>query len=198
MLSTANYVYSQFILSRLGQSREKFSVWGMAQTVSGVPRKRYPFESEKEEPAMKKRVLSLGLTLCMLVGLLPTPVLAAENGVHCVHVHDESCGYVEAAAEVPCGHIHDETCGWAAPGEGTPCAHVHDGDCGFVEAVSETPCIHTHDGACGYTAPSGGTPCPHVHDESCGFVEAAAEVSCSLNCEDTDGDGVIDHAADCL
>jgi len=85
----------------------------------------------------------------------------------------------------------------AEPGDGVRCVHVHDEGCGYVAAVPEQPCGHVHDEACGYTAPREGTPCAHVHDESCGFVEAVAEVPCDLDCEDTDGDGEIDHAADC-
>jgi len=96
---------------------------------------------------MKKRILSLVLTLCLLAELLPAPSLAAEavdavTGIHCVHVRDETCGYMEAAPEQPCGHVHDADCGYTAPSEGTPCAHVHDESCGWAPAVEGSPCTH--------------------------------------------------------
>ena len=57
---------------------------------------------------------------------------------------------------------------------------------------------HTaHTADCGYAAAVEGQPCQHEHDESCGYAAAVPKPSCDKGCADTDGDGVIDHAADC-
>jgi len=139
---------------------------------------------------MKKRVLSLVLILCMLVGLLPTPVLATEDSVH---VHDESCGYVEAVAEQPCGHVHDESCGFVEAVPEVPCdmdCVDEDGDgeidhkegCSYAPAVEGQPCTHVHDEACGYAEAVEGHACTHVHDESCGWAPAVEGHPCGHVC----------------
>ena len=56
---------------------------------------------------------------------------------------------------------------------------------------------HTHSTACGYVAAVEGHECGHVHDGACGYVEAKEGVPCDMECTDTDGDGVVDHAEGC-
>lgn len=101
------------------------------------------------------KALSLLLTLCMVLGLLPGMTLtasAAEDtaSTGCTHRHDESCGYVEAVAEVPCdkgctdtdgdGVIdHAEDCAYTPAVEGQPCNHVHDENCGGLTAEEDPP-----------------------------------------------------------
>ncbi|PHV70501.1 hypothetical protein CS063_10465 [Sporanaerobium hydrogeniformans] len=68
-----------------------------------------------------------------------------------------------------------------------------------------TLCEHhtVHNEACGYVPATVEVPCNHVHDEHCGFIlavetiPATEEIPCDKGCVDTDGDGVIDHVADC-
>lgn len=64
----------------------------------------------------------------------------------------------------------------ALAAEATP--HVHNEECGYVEAVD-------------------GVPCTHQHNEECGFMEVAEEVPCDMDCTDTNGDGLTDHAEGC-
>ena len=65
---------------------------------------------------------------------IPTPlpnfdddhICTEESGcvvkvLNCQHIHDESCGYVEAAEGTPCNHVHDETCGFVFSVEAQPC-----------------------------------------------------------------------------
>ena len=56
---------------------------------------------------------------------------------------------------------------------------------------------HVHNEVCGYAAAVEGQPCTHEHDEECGYVEAKEGVPCSVECTDTDGDGVVDHVEGC-
>lgn len=102
-----------------------------------------------------KRILSMLLTLCMVIGLLPGMALtasAAEDtaSTGCTHQHDGSCGYVEAVAEAPCDKDctdtdgdgvtdHAADCAYTPAVEGQPCNHVHDENCGGLTAEEEPP-----------------------------------------------------------
>lgn len=95
---------------------------------------------------MKKRILSIILTACLVVGLMPTAAFASENvaGILCEHhpEHTTECGYEAAIEGHACTHEHDESCGYA---EEQACTHEHDEECGYVEASEESPCTFTCD-----------------------------------------------------
>ena len=132
-----------------------------------------------------KRPLALLLSMVLLLGTLPTAAFAAESDGLCPHhpQHDDSCGYVEAAAGQPCLHQHDGTCGYT---EGTPevpcdkgCTDTdgdgvvdHAADCAYQPAVSGTSCNHIHDATCGYVEAVEGHPCKYA-ESPC--PECAAE-----------------------
>lgn len=84
--------------------------------------------------------------------------------------------------QVSAEHIHDETCGYVEAVEGHPCQHVHDKLCGYIEEKQEIPCdqncIDTNDDGiidhidnCAYSPAVKGHPCQHVHDDACGYIE---------------------------
>ena len=58
-------------------------------------------------------------------------------------------------------------------------------------------CQHEHDEYCGYAEAIEGHECEHVHDEKCGYTEGTEEIPCNMECEDTDGDRIIDHNPEC-
>lgn len=90
------------------------------------------------------------LTVVMLLGLLPTAALAAEEDGICPHhpAHTEECGYAAPIERQPCGHVHTEECysdGVLPAGdeekEADTCTHgEHDAYCGYVEGSEESPC----------------------------------------------------------
>ena len=92
-----------------------------------------------------RRVLSLGLCLCLAAGYVPLPALAED----CGHVHGEGCYTVTT----DCVHTHEADC-WsdmdlqAAGEEADACGHICSEDTGCVTAVLS--CGHVHDGDCGY------------------------------------------------
>ena len=93
-----------------------------------------------------KRILSMLLTLCMVMSLFAGTTVtasAAEDtaSTGCTHRHDESCGYVEAVAEVPCDKDCTDT-----DGDGVI---DHAADCAYTPAVEGQPCNHVHDENCG-------------------------------------------------
>ena len=61
----------------------------------------------KEETEMKKKAISILLTLALCLSLLPTAALAPESDGLCEHhtEHTAECGYVEG--ETPCGFVCD-------------------------------------------------------------------------------------------
>ena len=103
---------------------------------------------------MKRRILATFLSLCLLVGGLPTVALAEETSVLCTHhsVHTDMCGYVAPVAEVACGHVHTVECysDGKLPEEG-------------VEKTADT-CTHTD------------------HNQSCGYIPGSPEKPCTYNC----------------
>lgn len=75
--------------------------------------------------------------------MIPITAFAEENPVStgCTHIHDESCGYVEAVAEVLCDKectdtdedgviYHTEDCVYKSEIDGQECNHIHDENCG--------------------------------------------------------------------
>lgn len=68
----------------------------------------------------KSRLLSLGLCLCMLLGILPMSgmIYAVETPCPNHPSHTAECGYAEAVEGAPCKHIeageHDDNCGYTA------------------------------------------------------------------------------------
>ena len=62
--------------------------------------------------SMKRRVLSLMITLALCLNLCPVWVLAAGEGGPCPHhpAHTDECGYVPPTLEQECIHNHDDSC----------------------------------------------------------------------------------------
>lgn len=134
-----------------------------------------------------KRPLALLLSMVLLLGTLPTTAFATESDGLCPHHprHDDTCGYVEAAAGQSCLHQHDGTCGYT---EGTPevpcdkdCTDTdgdgvvdHAVDCAYQPAVSGTLCNHIHDATCGYMEAVEGHPCKYA-ESPCPECAAEAE-----------------------
>ena len=119
-----------------------------------------------------KRPLALLLSMVLLLGTLPLTAFAAESDGLCPHHprHDDTCGYVEAAA-------------------GQSCLHQHDGTCGYTEGTPEVPCdkdctdtdgdgVVDHAVDCAYQPAVSGTSCNHIHDATCGYVEAVEGHPC--------------------
>ena len=125
---------------------------------------------------VRKRVLSVILTLTILLSLCPPYAPASAEPVYdglCVHhpAHTGECGYREAA-------------------EGQLCTHIHDGSCGYTEAVEENPCdmectdrdgdgIADHAQECAFLPAAEGSPCTHTHDETCGYAEGVEASPCT-------------------
>lgn len=128
---------------------------------------------------MRKRFLSIMLTACLVMGLMPTLVFASEGGITsgglCEHhtVHTTECGYLEAIEEHECTHVHDEICGYT---EAQACTHVHTEECG----ENGESCIHEHDETCGYIEEQ---TCTHEHDETCGYIDASEGSPCAFVCD---------------
>ena len=148
---------------------------------------------------IRRQILSVLVSACLVAGMLPTVSLAAEdNGASglCGHhtAHDETCGYVEGSEGSPCTHEHGAECYT----EVTSCTHIHTEDCYPVlensvsgnEAVEpaecsnvcsgesgcivqELNCTHEHDGICGYVPAVEGHPCTYVCG-LCGLTEITA------------------------
>lgn len=80
---------------------------------------------------MKKKVLSILLAICLVVGMLPAQVIFAT----------EADGLEENAGLCPHHQEHTATCGYAPATEtGTLCNHTHDAAvCGYVAG---SPCLH--------------------------------------------------------
>ena len=92
---------------------------------------------------MKKRILSILLSVCILISILPISVFANQSA-ECDHVHDELCGYIEQTEEIVC----DQEC---QPDEDGITIHAE--DCAYTPATAGAPCTHQHDENCGYTEP---------------------------------------------
>lgn len=60
----------------------------------------------KGEREMKKRFLSIILSLSLCVGLFPVPEVPAETGSTCSHEHTKEC----CVTVTECVHIHSAEC----------------------------------------------------------------------------------------
>ena len=132
----------------------------------------------------KSRLLSLGLCLCMLLGILPMSgmIYAAETPCPNHPAHTAECGYAEAVEGAPCKHIeageHDENCGYTAGTLEAAC------DLGCTELGEDGQTVHAE--GCAYAPAVPGTPCKHEqgeHDEACGYIEAVEGQPCAHACE---------------
>lgn len=149
-----------------------------------------------------RRATALGLTLCMVLSLLPVSALGADAPA-CSHVHDDNCGYVEALPETPCDKGcadtngdgvagHAPGCGDVPAAEGASCAHVHDGDCGGLpsETAEESAACET----CGGEHAPADCPVEHVR----GLMSALpdpAEAAARMADENADWDQIAAWAA---
>ena len=148
---------------------------------------------------IRRQILSILVSACLVAGMLPTVSLAAEdNGTSglCGHhtAHDETCGYVEGSEGSPCTHEHGAECYTGATScihihtvecypvlensvsgneaaEPAECSHVCSGESGCI--VQELNCTHEHDGICGYVPAVEGHPCTYVCG-LCGLTEITA------------------------
>ncbi len=144
---------------------------------------------------MKRRVLSLTITLALCLNLCPVWVLAADEETDsgpCPHhaVHTEACGYVSPASEQECTHQHDDGCYTKE----TNCIHEHTAECCEILADASEPgepvlCTHicTEDGGCITQTLS----CPHTHDGACGYVPGNPGVPCGFVCQICPIEGLI-------
>ena len=138
---------------------------------------------------IRRQILSVLVSACLVAGMLPTVSLAAEdNGTSglCGHhtAHDEACGYVEGSEESPCTHEHGTECYT----EVTSCTHIHTEDCYPIlgnsvsgnEAVEPTECSHVCSGESGCIVQE--LNCTHEHDGICGYVPAVEGHPCTYVC----------------
>ena len=143
----------------------------------------------------KKRGLSLFITLCLIVGMLPQTAFATQGvttgtGGLCEHhtAHDETCGYVEAAEGTPCTHEHSEDCYEITES----CTHTHSEECypvldSGVSGNEATPSDAAQP-TCGHecSEESGciteGLNCTHTHDDLCGYIAAVEGHDCHYEC----------------
>lgn len=144
-----------------------------------------------------KQILSILVSACLVVGMLPMASLAAESNGEtintsglCEHhtAHDETCGYVKGIAESPCTHEHGEGCyTWIKS-----CTHTHTEDC-YPVLDSSIPDDGTTVPAAGNvegTTPSGTepledtTPSEAVEPTECGHTcsEGSGCMVQELNC----------------
>ncbi len=135
---------------------------------------------------MKRRVLSLGMTLALCLNLCPVWVLAAgetpDNGLCPRHpAHTEECGYIPSTPGCDCAHEHDDDCYTIV----TDCAHEHTSECysapDYDPEVDEPDlCTHicTEDSGCVTPA----LTCPHEHDDTCGYEPESPGAPCTFVC----------------
>lgn len=126
---------------------------------------------------MKKKVLSILLVICMVVGMLPATVFAVTEGEGsneglCPHhlEHTAECGYAPAIeTSTPCNHTHNGECGYTVTTPGVACNHIHDPFACYIYN-----CTHECDD-CDGSDPN----CPscggnyYLHDETCGYGSGA-------------------------
>lgn len=147
---------------------------------------------------MKRRVVSLVITLAVCLNLCPVWVLAAdEDGGLCPHhsAHTAECGYVPPVLEQECTHNHDDGCYTTE----TNCVHEHTAECypasdGAAETGEPALCTHTctEDSGCITRTLS----CPHEHDETCGYVPGNPGAPCTFVCQICPIEGLIAQLPD--
>jgi predicted outer membrane repeat protein len=146
-----------------------------------------------------KQILSILVSTCLVMGMLPVVSFAAEdngeivdtNGL-CEHhtAHDETCGYVEGIEGSPCTHEHGAECYT----EVTSCTHTHTEECYPVldndisgndatpsEPAEPTECSHECSAESGCIVQE--LNCLHEHDENCGYVQEVEGHPCTYVCE---------------
>ena len=146
-----------------------------------------------------KQILSILVSTCLVMGMLPAVSLAAEDngeivdtGGLCEHhtAHDETCGYVEGIEGSPCTHEHGTECYT----EVTSCTHTHTEECYLVldndisgndatpsEPAEPTECSHVCSAESGCIVQE--LNCLHEHDENCGYVQEVEGHPCTYVCE---------------
>ena len=146
-----------------------------------------------------KQILSILVSTCLVMGMLPAVSLAAEDngeisetGGLCEHhtAHDETCGYVEGIEGTPCTHEHGAECYT----EVTSCTHTHTEECYPVldndisgndaapsEPAEPTECSHVCSAESGCIVQE--LNCLHEHDENCGYVQEVEGHPCTYVCE---------------
>ncbi len=134
---------------------------------------------------MKKRLLSLALSLCMVLTLFPTAASAEQAGKQNPGIsstqnsgrsgmcenhteHNTDCGYRAAIEPKPCGHVREDGSDSCAPvldsNAATPgdadekYTCPHDDTCGFTEKIEGAPCTHACEQC--FTTDSGQPPAP--------------------------------------
>lgn len=144
---------------------------------------------------MRKRFLSIILTACLVMGVMPTAAFASENeqtdniiigtSSLCEHhpEHTTECGYEEAFEGHECMHEHDESCGYE---EAVECSHEHTEECG----ENGESCTHEHDDECGYAEAQA---CTHEHDDECGYVEAFEGSPCTFTCNICENEEALEN-----
>lgn len=146
-----------------------------------------------------KQILSILVSTCLVMGMLPAVSLAAEDNGEivdtsglCEHhtAHDETCGYVEGIEGSPCTHEHGAECYT----EITSCTHTHTEECYPVldndisgndatpsEPAEPTECSHVCRAESGCIVQE--LNCLHEHDENCGYVQEVEGHPCTYVCE---------------
>lgn len=146
-----------------------------------------------------KQILSILVSTCLVMGMLPAVSLAAEDNGEivdtsglCEHhtAHDETCGYVEGIEGSPCTHEHGAECYT----EITSCTHTHTEECYPVvdndisgndatpsEPAEPTECSHVCSAESGCIVQE--LNCLHEHDENCGYVQEVEGHPCTYVCE---------------
>ncbi len=146
-----------------------------------------------------KQILSILVSTCLVMGMLPAVSLAAEDNGEivdtsglCEHhtAHDETCGYVEGIEGSPCTHEH----GAESYTEITSCTHTHTEECYPVldndisgndatpsEPAEPTECSHVCSAESGCIVQE--LNCLHEHDENCGYVQEVEGHPCTYVCE---------------
>lgn len=146
-----------------------------------------------------KQILSILVSTCLVMGMLPAVSLAAEDNDEivdtsglCEHhtAHDETCGYVEGIEGSPCTHEHGAECYT----EITSCTHTHTEECYPVldndisgndatpsEPAEPTECSHVCSAESGCIVQE--LNCLHEHDENCGYVQEVEGHPCTYVCE---------------
>ena len=142
---------------------------------------------------IRRQILSILVSACLVAGMLPTVSFAAEDSSAvigtsglCGHhtAHDEACGYVEGREESPCTHEHGTECYT----EVTSCIHIHTAECYPVlensvsgnEAAEPAECSHVCSGESGCIVQE--LNCTHEHDGICGYVPAVEGHPCTYVC----------------
>lgn len=146
-----------------------------------------------------KQILSILVSTCLVMGMLPAVSFAAEDNGEisdtsglCEHhtAHDETCGYVEGIEGSPCTHEHGAECYT----EITSCTHTHTEECYPVldndisgndatpsEPAEPTECSHVCSAESGCIVQE--LNCLHEHDENCGYVQEVEGHPCTYVCE---------------